>query len=247
MNDKKQKPRIYLVGKEDKDKSIKVNFDINKVIKVLRKRNPLFEDFGDFFINFFYAINKLFPKSEHTLISSYDRYKRPGDEEIIRAVEFTVSVNNKMSVPIKLEYKTKAANIKHHRVNYSLPNEGNHKFEAYNYIYGIFQMEKILKISHTKEGYTIFLTNDDTYLKKLDSILDADGFSLEDQSIKTGIINWTGDNSLLIEKEIPTLFTLKGEYKMEWKKYSSYKYVDEKGNKNKGYFYVLITKVINEK
>lgn len=34
MNDKKQKPRIYLVGKEDKDKSIKVNFDINKVIKV---------------------------------------------------------------------------------------------------------------------------------------------------------------------------------------------------------------------
>ena len=50
-----------------------------------------------------------------------------------------------MSVPIKLEYKTKAANIKHHRVNYSFPNEGNHKFEAYNYIYGIFQMEKILK------------------------------------------------------------------------------------------------------
>lgn len=82
-------------------------------------------------------------------------------------------------------------------------------------------VERIENLSTTLKnfeiGYTIWLTNDQLYLKEPRKDASYQKFSVYDDSTKTGTMNWglkTGKNR---EKPI----TLNGKYKINWKEYSN--------------------------
>ncbi len=98
----------------------------------------------------------------------------------------------------------------------------------YLYLKDIERIERIRdNISNYSAGYTVIITNDLGYAKKpKNDDCHYAQFSLEDGIIKKGTLRWKDEAKITNDKKLGRPVTLKGEYKIEWKKYSI---VDDQG------------------
>lgn len=104
---------------------------------------------------------------------------------------------------------------------YYLKNHGAQPIGKYDYLKDIQRMESFSReINNYKTGFTIFLTNDNSYWEKNTKETVDEQFCLNENMIKTGLLKWadsTGDGT---KKKREEPIVLNGEYIINWKEYS---------------------------
>ena len=130
-------------------------------------------------------------------------------------------IKNKRWIPIELKYKTKACEIKVNQEIFYLKNHGAKDVNCYRYLADIQRIEKIRdKEKQFEEGYSVFLTNDQSYTKvpqKENCVYKE--FSIEEGAEKRGTLAWSPDTGDGTKKGMEDPITLKDCYEMRWKEY----------------------------
>lgn len=187
------------------------NFDINLVIDTLRKSNKIFSTEAEFQLEMAIEIRKLYPDAKVKL-----EYNPTFDNSMY--IDILVIMHNKM-YPIELKYKTKSCKITYDNIEYNLKNHSAKNENCYYYIKDISRIEKCKdKMPLFERGYTIFLTNDLSYLNKPRENSQYINFSIhKGAGNKTNIIKWQRKEPKIgFEKSIK----LKGKYPINWIEYS---------------------------
>jgi hypothetical protein len=122
------------------------------------------------------------------------------------------SSDNKIG--IELKYKTKKFVGKINEELYSLRNHGAEDCGRYDAIKDIERLEELVRENKLKQGFVIFLTNNDYYLNKCAG--NACQFSLEDEKEITGKLDWGKDTGKGTKKGRENVLSLNGNYKIKW-------------------------------
>ena len=122
--------------------------------------------------------------------------------------------SDKNKIGIELKYKTKKSLVKIDEEDYNLKSHGAQDIGRYDVIKDIERLEELVTEDKIKLGFVIFLTNDESYMRKVKK--NASEFSLEDGREITGKMNWgknTGDGT---KKNREKTLSLNGKYKIDW-------------------------------
>ncbi len=210
-----------------------MEFDIYKLIKELSNKRKLFVSEADFQLELAWLIKSEYP------------------DAIVR-LEYCPQFNTNMHIdilvvidgqwiPIELKYKTKGCKKLVNGEYYNLKNHSAKDVNCYAYLKDIRRIETIREnVSLFKEGYSILLTNELSYMKTPTSkSVNYYEFSIHENSIKHGILDWgenTGEGTKGSACKYPIM--LNGEYCMKWNDYSK---IDETST---GCFKILINKIM---
>lgn len=214
-----------------------MSIDMGKIIEKLQGKRQIFCSEADFQLEMAWVIKEMYPNAKVRLeyVPTFNDKMR---------IDILVFINNEW-IPIELKYKTKNSKKEEKMTDqitqevFNLKNQGAKNIGCYLYLKDIERIERIKEAvkNNFKEGYAVFLTNDETYRNRPRKInCDYKEFSLEDGAIKEGWLKWKKYPG---KKGIGDFITLKGSYTMEWKKFSN---VDEE--RSDGTFYYLVTKII---
>ena len=213
-----------------------MSIDMEKIIEKLQGKRQIFCSEADFQLEMAWVIKEMYHNAEVRL-----EYVPTFDDKM--HIDILVFISNKW-IPIELKYKTKnskkgALEDKKTQEVFNLKNQGAKNISCYLYLKDIMRIERIKQEvkNNFKEGYAVFLTNDETYRNAPREInCDYEEFSLEDGAIKEGWLKW---KKYPKKKGFEKPITLKGSYTMEWKEFSN---VNEE--RSDGTFYYLVTKII---
>ena len=149
-------------------------------------------------------------------------------------------MNNKW-YPIELKYKTKGCTKVVDDEIFNLKNHGAKDVNSYLYLKDIMRIEKIRNnVKEFDTGYTMFITNDISYIKKpLKKNCVYKQFSLEDKIVKSGTMFWEKTASKGTMKNCEEPIVLKDSYNINWKCYSKL------DNENTGTFMYVVNKIKN--
>lgn len=203
-------------------------FDIYKIIDILKVKRPIFVSEADFQLELAWLIKEEYPNAKVRLeyCPSFDA---------IMHIDILLIINNKW-IPIELKYKTKGCTKIINNEIFNLRNHSAKDINCYLYLKDIERIEKIKREENLFiKGYAIFITNDMTYIKaplKINSFYKD--FSLENDIIKSGLMNWKLGVGKGTTKNVDKPIKLNGKYKIEWKNYSI---ID---NSKSGLFKILI-------
>lgn len=224
-----------------------MSINMTEIVEKLQGKRQIFCSEADFQLEMAWVIKEMYHDAEVRL-----EYVPTFNDKM--HIDILVFISNKW-IPIELKYKTKnskkgALEDKKTQEVFNLKNQGAKDIGCYLYLKDIMRIESIkeqkIEIikgqekNNFKEGYAVFLTNDKTYLESPqnnDCVYKE--FSLQHGITKQGELKWaehTGDGT---KKGIEDPITLKGSYKMEWKKFSNV--AEERSD---GTFYYLVTKII---
>ena len=224
-----------------------MSINMTKIIEKLQDKRQIFCSEADFQLEMAWVIKEMYHDVEVRL-----EYVPTFNDKM--HIDILVFISNKW-IPIELKYKTKnsgegALEDKKTQEVFNLKNQGAKDIGCYLYLKDIMRIESIkeqkIEIikgqekNNFKEGYAVFLTNDETYRKppQNNDCVYKD-FSLEHGITKHGELKWAEHTGAGTKKGIEDPIILKGIYKMEWNEFS-------KVNKERsdGTFYYLVTKII---
>lgn len=206
-------------------------FDIELIMTKLKSKRKLFVSEADFQLEMAWIIKEEYPKATVRL-------------EYCPTFDFNMHIDilvvmDKKWIPIELKYKTKGCVKNIDNEIFNLKNHGAKDVNCYLYLKDIQRIERIRKnVKEFKEGYTVFITNEISYMKKPskeDCVYSE--FSLEDGIIKSGSLDWGKNASDGTKKNCEQPIILKDKYKIKWKNYSN---LDDS---NTGSFIYLVNKV----
>ncbi len=207
-------------------------FNIESIITNLQQRRQLFVSEADFQLEMAWVIKELYPASKVRL--EYTPRFNPDMH-----IDILVIFDNNW-IPIELKYKTKGCTYNLNGDFYYLKNHGAKDVNCYLYLKDIQRIETIKNhVPFFQEGYTVFLTNEQSYLKaplKNNCIYKA--FSLEDGIEKTGTLDWSPEASDGTKKNCEEPIILNQKYKISWKEFSKL------DNSSTGKFLYLVNKII---
>lgn len=215
---------------EEKD-SKNYLFDINLVMEKLKSKREIFVSEADFQLELAWIIKEQYPDALVRL--EYCPYFNPSMH-----IDILVIIDNQW-IPIELKYKTKGCNKKIGSETFILKNHGAKDINCYLYLKDLQRIESIKDTAlEFFEGYTIFLTNDLTYIKK-PSKPDCvyKDFSLEDGITKQGTLDWSENTGEGTRKNCEEPIVLKNNYPIKWQEYCK---VD---GTNTGRFVYLVNKI----
>lgn len=207
-------------------------FNIEELINRLKLKRQLFVSEADFQLEMAWVIKEFYPDAkvrlEYTPRFNLDMH-----------IDILVIFEDKW-IPIELKYKTKGCSYNLNGDYYFLKNHGAKDVNCYLYLKDIQRIETIKSnVSTFQEGYTVFLTNEQSYSKaplKNNCIYKA--FSLEDGIEKTGTLDWAPEASEGTKKHCEEPIVLKQNYKISWKEFSKL------DNSSTGKFLYLVNKII---
>ncbi len=208
-----------------------MDFNIELIMSKLKEKRKVFTSEMDFQFEIAWIIKKEYSNTKVRLeyCPSFD---------LNMHIDILVVMDNKW-IPIELKYKTKGCTKKADDEIFNLKNHGAKARNCYLYLKDIQRIEKIKnKVSNFKEGYTIFITNELSYLKaplRINSMYKA--FSLEENTEKTGKLDWAKNTSDGTKKNCEESIVLNNIYRMNWLNYSK---IDDT---NTGTFMYLINKI----
>ena len=154
-------------------------------------------------------------------------------------IDILVIIDNKW-IPIELKYKTKGCSKVIDDETFILKNHGAKDVNSYLYLKDIHRIEDIQKNEKKlfQEGYTIFITNDLSYIKKpMKKDCYYKEFSLEDGIEKSGILKWDSKASAGTKKNCEESIKLNNKYPIKWQEYSK---IDDT---NTGTFMYLVNRI----
>jgi hypothetical protein len=205
--------------------------NINNIIDVLKQKRTIFISETDFQLELAWIIKDLYPNVKVRL-----EYCPTFDMNM--HVDILVIGDSKW-IPIELKYKTKRCTKNIDDEVFNLKNHGAKDVNSYLYLRDIQRIEKIKSnIDYFEKGYTIFITNELSYMKKPqkeDCIYNQ--FSLEDGIEKTGMLDWSEKTGAGTKKNCEEPIVLKERYIINWKDYSK---LDETSS---GTFKILINEI----
>ena len=215
-----------------------MSIDMEKIIEKLQGKRQIFCSEADFQLEMAWVIKEMYRDAEVRL-----EYVPTFDDKM--HIDILVFINNEW-IPIELKYKTKKSKKEKMtdqitQEGFNLKNQGAKNIGCYLYLKDIERIERIKEAvkNNFKEGYAVFLTNDETYRNRPRKInCDYKDFSLEDERIieRGEPLKWASAKK---NKGIEDPIILKGIYKMEWNEFSQ---VDKE--RSDGTFYYLVTKII---
>lgn len=207
-------------------------FDIELIISKLKDKRKIFVSEADFQFEMAWIVKEQYPNAKIRL-----EYSPSFDFNI--HIDILVILDGKW-IPIELKYKTKGCSKKIDDEIFNLKNHGAKAVNCYLYLKDIQRIEKIREnVKVFEEGYTIFITNDIGYTKiPLKQNCVYKDFSLEDNIIKNGILNWNDNTSDGTKKNCEKPIILKNDYRIKWNDYSI---ID---NTNTGTFVYLVNKIV---
>lgn len=206
--------------------------DIYKTIDILRSRRTIFVSEADFQLELAWVIKELYPNAKVRL-----EYCPTFDTAM--HIDILV-IDNGMWIPIELKYKSKGCSKIVDDEVFNLKNHGAKDVNSYLYLNDIKRIEKVKRnVECFERGYTVFITNDLSYLKKPqkeDCIYSQ--FSLEQGITKSGILDWSANAGAGTKKGCEEPIHLMGNYAMVWADYIK---LDET---NTGTFKVLVNEIL---
>lgn len=206
-------------------------FDIYKIIDRLKVKRPIFVSEADFQLELAWVIKEECPNSKIRL-----EYCPQFDMNM--HIDILVIIDSKW-IPIELKYKTKGCSKIVDSELFNLKNHSAKDINCYLYLKDIERIEKIKeKETSFGKGYTIFITNDMAYIREpLNNSSFYKEFSLENDIIKSGLMDWGLGVGKGTTKNVDKPIKLNGKYKIMWENYSI---ID---NSNSGTFKILVNEV----
>lgn len=207
--------------------------DMGLIVDKLKERRKIFVSEADFQLELAWTIKENYPNAKIRL-----EYCPTFDLNM--HIDILVVIENKW-YPIELKYKTKDCTKVVDDEIFNLKNHGAKDVNSYLYLKDIMRIEKIRNnVKEFDTGYTMFITNDISYIKKpLKKNCVYKQFSLEDKIVKSGTMFWEKTASKGTMKNCEKPIVLKDSYYINWKCYS--KLDDE----NTGTFMYVVNKIKN--
>ncbi|MBQ9314290.1 MAG: hypothetical protein IJ220_04715 [Clostridia bacterium] len=207
------------------------DFNIEKIVTKLKNKRKIFVSEADLQLEMAWIIKEEYPNSKVRL-----EYCPEFDPNM--HIDILVITNGEW-IPIELKYKTKGCTKTIDDEKFILKNHGAKDVNCYLYLKDIQRIESIRKnVPKFKAGYTIFVTNELSYLHKpMKENCVYKEFSLEEGIIKSGTLNWSEEASEGTKKNCEIPIELKAKYLINWKTYSK---IDET---NTGTFMYLVNEI----
>jgi len=181
--------------------------DMHRVLRKLEEKRPIFHSEADFQYAFSRVLNEMDDKAEvrleYPIRFISDKKNRKIDN---RALD--IWIKNK-KIAIELKYALKKIDFSHKGEAYSLKSSRIHNLR-YSFVKDVSRTEDLVWANKIKKGYAIVISNNRSMWSKGEG--GSEMFSLD--TILKGKMKWTIETS----KKIP--IKLRGEYSMDWKKYS---------------------------
>ena len=187
--------------------------DLEKVMKRLSKKRPIFHSEADFQHALAWEIHELCPDCSIRL-----EYKPSNWENRIYIDVWVSNTHTKMA--IELKYKTRKLTKKIREEIFDLSDQSAQDIGRYDLLKDIKRLEQIVK-ENKIIGYSIFLTNDSSYWKLSRSIktVDAD-FRIHESRLLYGKLEWGSAASKGTTQRREDPIYLQGKYLLNWKEYS---------------------------
>lgn len=201
------------------------------IVSKLKKKRKVFVSEADLQLELAWIIKEEYPRANVRLeyCPSFDFNMH---------IDILVMIDNRW-IPIELKYKTKGCSKTVDGERFNLKNHSAKDVNCYLYLKDIQRIERIREnVSEFAEGYTVFITNELSYERKPakdDCVYKQ--FSLENDIVKSGMLDWGINAGKGTKKNCEDPIVLKDNYRMNWKVYSE---IDET---NTGTFLYLINQI----
>lgn len=209
-----------------------MNFNINTVIDQVKNKRSVFTSEADFQLEMAWAIKEIYPQA--LIHMEFCPEFAP-----TMHIDILVIMYGKW-IPIELKYKTKRCiKIVNHE-KFFLKEHGAKDVNCYLYLKDLQRVEFVKEHSSLfLEGYTVFLTNEQSYLKapQKKNCVYKD-FSIEEGAIKNGVLRWSENAGAGTTRGNETPIMLSATYDINWQLYS------EIDDTNTGKFYILTNRVV---
>jgi len=187
--------------------------DLEKVMKLLSKKRPIFHSEADFQHALAWEIHELYPDYSIRL-----EYKPLNWENRIYIDIWVSSTDTKMA--IELKYKTRKLTKKIGEEIFDLSNQSAQDIGRYDFLKDIERLEQIFKELNIV-GYSIFLTNDSSYWKSPRSTKTIDSnFRIHEGRLLHGKLEWASAASKGTTQSREDPINIQGKYLLNWKEYS---------------------------
>ncbi len=210
-----------------------IDFDMDLIVNKLKQKRKIFVSEADFQLELAWVIKENYPTAKI-------RLEYPPSFDLNMHIDILVVIDNKW-YPIELKYKTKGCKKIIDDEIFNLKNHGAKDVNSYLYLKDIMRIEKVRNnINNFGNGYTMFITNDLSYMKKplKDNCVYRE-FSLEDRIVKKGKMFWSKNASKGTMKNCEEPIILNDSYNINWKCYSKL------DNENTGTFIYVINEIKN--
>lgn len=189
-------------------------FRLEPVIAALRQRRPIFVSEADFQLELAWIIKEQHPAAKVRL--EYCPEFAPNLH-----LDILVVIDGQW-IPIELKYKTKGCRKTVDGEVFNLKNHSANDVNCYLYLKDLQRIEYIRdQAPEFLEGYTIFITNDLSYARKpLKENCAYHQFSLEDGTLKTGVLDWSASAGEGTKRHCQNPIALQNNYLLKWREYS---------------------------
>lgn len=187
---------------------------IEKIIKDLSSKQPIFHSEADFQHALAWEIHNCYPTATVRLEIHPGRI---GKREYI---DIWVKYNNKIYA-IELKYKTRKIDINYNGEIFYLLNQSAQDVGRYDFIKDIARLERFTSAHPNAIGYAIILTNDSNYWKpsRRNDTVDS-AFRIHEGRKLSGKLRWSRKASKGTKKSREKTLTLRSPYPLRWTDYS---------------------------
>lgn len=185
-------------------------FDINRILDALSVNRPVFR------------LEKDFQEALYDSIRKLDYYCEKN--KVIDGVKVDLYIEEgNVSYFIQLRHKTRSTILHVQGEEFKLKTHGAQDQGRYDYFRDLHSLERIIKNSSLRTGYSILLTNDHLYWEPSNkqNTVDKD-FLLNEGRKVTGTLDWKKEASNGTKKGRDQSIELSKEYIFRWNNYSSF-------------------------
>lgn len=197
-------------------------FDLPSVMKKLAETRLAFCSEADFQHALAWTIHQLYPDTE--LFLEYPFRPQIENHEKPDVYYLDILMTNPCfgKIAVELKYKTKKAEVlltQEKKEKAMLRNQGAQDLARYDFIKDIVRLEKAAEIC--KQGFAVFLTNDDAYWNKpgRDNQIDTLFRIHEGRTLGPGTLSWNQNAGSGTTKGRQESLDLKGSYDAKWQPY----------------------------
>ena len=191
-----------------------MGIDINAAITELQGKRKVFCSEADFQLELAWVLKEIY-KDKYNVRLEF-AYNLPNEEKQ-KGSKIHIDIvllNDKKFIPIELKYKTRGCKVDFKNEHYNLANHGAQDIGRYLYLKDIERIEWLRDNEPLfYEGYAIFLTNDVIYKQCRDGTMYSQ-FSLIDNTVKSGIMQWINNPSDGSIKGVEAPISFKSNYIM---------------------------------
>ncbi len=191
--------------------------DLEKIIKKLSKKRPVFHSEADFQFSLAWEIKLNYKNSNIRLEKPFD-LRNNKNSYLDLFIEL-----NKVRYAIELKYKTSHLAGEFNKEKFYLLNQGGQNIGKYDFVKDIYRLERLKEHKQVDFCYAIMLTNEKTYFNKTKhDNKTASQFNIYHTNIlKRGSHAWNlTKEQKAIKGRTDNLF-LEKDYILEWQNYSN--------------------------